>query len=187
MSERKRLDRRIRVVWTVGALIPAVLLGLVAGGLAIGRIGIAAAAVGAAALLLTVLALWVPGARWRSWSYELTETELIIRFGVVIRVERWLPRTRIQHVDIVGGPIERSLGLRQLVIYTAGTREADVTVPGLPAGEAEALRDDLLSWVATVQPVVDAPPVVEPVGVDLDRADDDPLLGEDDVERASEG
>lgn len=147
MTEPQPLDPRIRWVWTLGALIPAVIFGLVAGGLAIGGVPVAPPIVGGVAVLIAVLAASLPGARWRSWSYVLTDTELIIRYGVVIEIERWLPRTRIQHVDLIGGPIERSLGLRQLVIYTAGTREADVKVPGLPTTTAENLRAELLSWV----------------------------------------
>ena len=146
------LDPRIRTVWTVSSLVfPTVLL-LVAAGLGIAGVPIASWIVGAIALVLIALALTVPAARWRAWGYQLTDTELIIRFGVVVKVRRWLPRTRIQHVDIVGGPIERALGLRQIVIYTAGTREADVTVPGLREADAERLRSDLLSWVESTAP-----------------------------------
>ncbi len=152
MTERQMLDPRIRWVWITGAMIPAAVLALVTLGLAIGRVPLAPAITGAVALALAAIGAGLPGARWKSWSYQLTETELIIRFGVVFKVERWLPRTRIQHVDLIGGPIERSLGLRQLVIYTAGTREADVTVPGLPETVAIALRADLLSWVSAIDP-----------------------------------
>ena len=147
MVDAQQLDPRIRIVWTVGAVIPAVVLGMVALALAVANVPIAPPVVAGVALLVGIGAVLIPAARWRSWSYRLTDTELIVRFGVLIKVERWLPRTRIQHVDLIGGPVERSLGLRQLVIYTAGTREADVTVPGLPAPIAEELRDDLLSWV----------------------------------------
>ncbi len=156
MAEAHRLDPKIRVVWTVGSLIPIAVLALTSIALAVGGIPEAAIPVGAGALAFGALALWLPTARWRSWLYRLTDTELIIAFGVLVKVERWLPRTRIQHVDIVGGPIERALGLRQLVIYTAGTREADVTVPGLPQATAESLRDDLLSWVKSTRPPADA-------------------------------
>jgi membrane protein YdbS with pleckstrin-like domain len=154
-SETRRLDPRIRYVWMVGAIIPGVLMLAVAGGLAIADVPIAPWVLGGMGLTELTAGLLLPGARWRSWSYQLTDTELIIRFGVVVRVERWLPRTRIQHVDIIGGPIERSLGLRQIVIYTAGTREADVTVPGLRNDDAERLRAELLSWVKGTAPATD--------------------------------
>lgn len=165
------LDPRIRTVWTASALVLPSIMALVAIALAIGGVPIAPWIVGGVALILAVLAITVPPARWRSWGYELTDTELIIVFGVLIKVRRWLPRTRIQHVDIVGGPIERALGLRQIVIYTAGTREADVTVPGLREADAERLRSDLLSWVESTVPVTGSTDV-DDVAVDPDAASD---------------
>jgi membrane protein YdbS with pleckstrin-like domain len=157
------IDPRIRTVWTVGALIVPAVLTIAAAGMIVVDIPIVPWILATVAVVLIVLGIFVPSARWRSWGYRLTETELMIRFGVLIKVQRWLPRTRIQHVDIVGGPIERALGLRQIVIYTAGTREADVTIPGLQTMVAEQLRADLLSWVETTGPTVER---TEPSGID---------------------
>ncbi|MDH5295445.1 MAG: PH domain-containing protein, partial [Acidimicrobiia bacterium] len=141
------LDRRIRRVWMVGAVVPILIL---VGGSAIAWLAgvpLLAGLLVAMALLVGATVLWWVDARWKSWWYEMTPTELIIRFGVLFKVERWLPRTRVQHVDIVSGPLERMLGLSQIVIYTAGTREADVTVPGLATATAEAMRAELLAWI----------------------------------------
>jgi hypothetical protein len=149
------LDPRIRTVWTVAALIAPAVLTLVAAGMIFVGVPVVPWVLAVVAVILIFLGIFVPSARWRSWAYRLTDTELIIRFGVLIRVQRWLPRTRIQHVDIVGGPIERALGLRQIVIYTAGTREADVKLPGLQTEIAEQLRVDLLSWVTSTVPETD--------------------------------
>lgn len=162
MSGPRKLDPRIQLVWVAGALVPSAVLGLAALGLALGDIPVGAAAAAGPAVALALLgALW-PRARWRSWTYQITDTELIIRFGVVIHVERWLPRTRIQHVDIIGGPLDRALGLRQLVIYTAGTREADVAIPGLPQEVAEELRAELLSWSRPEEATGDDPDPLDP-------------------------
>lgn len=174
MSDWHPLDRRIRTVWTVSALVLPVILALLAAGLLMFRVPIVPWILGASSVVLITLALTFPAARWRSWGYLLTETELIIRFGVLIKVRRWLPRTRIQHVDIVGGPVERALGLRQIVIYTAGTREADVTVPGLRESDAEQLRADLLSWVESTAPPT--PPPVSNVAGDETPETHDPEI-----------
>lgn len=152
MEEERRLHPAIRWVWTVGSGIPALVV-------------VAGAAVVDVALpppfgVLTVPVLvvagaaawWLPALRYRSWGYTLRSHDLLLRFGVVTKVQRRVPRTRVQHVDLIGGPVERALGLRRLKIYTAGTREADVSIPGLPVAEAERLRDELLSWVAIRTP-----------------------------------
>ena len=67
-----------------------------------------------------------------------------------------------QYVDVVGGPIERSLGLRTLVVYTAGSGLLAVSVPGLPASDAEALRGELLAWSTGTGPTPAEP--TEPTG-----------------------
>jgi uncharacterized protein len=155
MSESTRLDPKIRYVWMAGALVPVGILAIATLGLLIGDVPVAPYITGGIALFAGVAALTMPVLRWRSWTYTLTPTELIVRFGVLVKVERWLPRTRIQHVDIIAGPIERTLGLSQIVIYTAGTREADVTVPGLPTDDATGLRAELLSWSQVSEESVD--------------------------------
>ena len=46
-------------------------------------------------------------------------------------------------MDTRTSPLQRWLGLSSLVIYTAGTRGADVEIPGLTADDAERLREEL--------------------------------------------
>jgi uncharacterized protein len=146
MPQVARLDPKVRYVWMVGALMPAFFFAVVTAGLLTAGVPVAPWITGGLAALIATIGLVAAPARWRSWGYLLTETELIVRFGVLVKSERWLPRTRVQYVDIVGGPIERALGLRQMTIYTAGTRVADLSIPGLPVQVAESLRDELLAW-----------------------------------------
>jgi membrane protein YdbS with pleckstrin-like domain len=54
-----------------------------------------------------------------------------------------VPFVRIQHVDTSRSPIERLVGLASTVVYTAGSRGADVSVPGLETGDADDLRERL--------------------------------------------
>nr|WP_284523288.1 PH domain-containing protein [Corynebacterium aquatimens] len=53
-----------------------------------------------------------------------------------------IPYGRIQFVDVESGPIARALGLKKLEIHTASTT-SNSDLPGLPAAEADALRDRL--------------------------------------------
>lgn len=95
-------------------------------------------------LILLGLAIWRLNTRYRNWSWQLTEQELIIDHGVVFKLTRVIPRIRVQHVDLTSGPLDRFFGLRSLAIYTAGTREADARIPGLSADRAEELRHALV-------------------------------------------
>ena len=95
------------------------------------------------ALVLVVLFLlgmvWV-ALRYRRWVYQVREDALYLERGVVTHVRTIVPYVRIQHVDTSRGPLERTLGLSTLVVYTAGSRGADVSIPGLTPDEARDLQ-----------------------------------------------
>ncbi|HUG39692.1 MAG TPA: PH domain-containing protein [Longimicrobiales bacterium] len=104
--------------------------------------GLLAFLAGAAAIVLAIL---VPPARHRAWGYRLRETDLYLRYGILIRTTSIVPHARIQHVDTRHGPIDRSLGLAAVVVYTAGTRGAIIAIPALEATTADGLRDRLVA------------------------------------------
>jgi membrane protein YdbS with pleckstrin-like domain len=63
---------------------------------------------------------------------------------LLFHVAHLLPLSRLQHVDLHRGPLERAFGLASLILHTAGTHEARITIPGLDADEAVRLRDRLV-------------------------------------------
>lgn len=85
-----------------------------------------------------------PAVEYRHTSYILDENGIEIRAGVVWRAVMSVPRSRVQHIDVSQGPIERAYGLGRLVIYTAGTDHSRVELGGLSHAVALALRDYLL-------------------------------------------
>ncbi|AZH25607.1 PH domain-containing protein [Haloplanus aerogenes] len=138
-----RLHPRIRVVWAGQAAVTAVVLTVV---------------VIVVDQLAVDLPIWVPPlvfllflvggvglalARYRVWRYEVRDDALYLERGVFTRVRTVVPFVRIQHVDSSRGPLERLIGLANTVVYTAGSRGADVTVPGLTPGGADDLRERL--------------------------------------------
>lgn len=96
---------------------------------------------GAAAAIALALFLWLPKRRYRAWAYRMDEDELRVHSGLMIRSSTIVPFGRVQHTDIVRGPLQRRYGLASLVLHTAGTRGAATVLPGLGAEEAEAMRD----------------------------------------------
>jgi membrane protein YdbS with pleckstrin-like domain len=91
-------------------------------------------------------------ARFDRWRYELQEDALYLERGVVTQVETAVPFVRVQHVDTQRGPIARLLGMASVVVYTAGSRGADVTIPGLAPDRAEALRNRLRQLAIESEP-----------------------------------
>lgn len=95
-----------------------------------------------AAALATFAEAW-PRRQFAHARYRLDPSSLEIARGVIWRTVICVPRTRVQHIDVSQGPLERSHGLGTLVVYTAGTTHARVALPGLAYGDALALRDQL--------------------------------------------
>ena len=73
----------------------------------------------------------------------MRDDDLYLERGVLTRVNTVVPFVRVQHVDTQRGPVERAVGLASVVVYTAGSRGADVTIPGLTPDRADALQEKL--------------------------------------------
>jgi membrane protein YdbS with pleckstrin-like domain len=87
-----------------------------------------------------------------SWRYGLDEDALELERGVFTKVDTAVPYVRIQHVDTQRDPLDRTLGLGKVVVYTAGSRGADVSVPGLTTEEARDLRNRLRDLAIESEP-----------------------------------
>lgn len=85
-----------------------------------------------------------PARAYRHSFYRVDDQGIEIRAGVYWRVVINVPRSRVQHIDVSQGPVERRFGLGKLVIYTAGTDHAKVELEGLEHGRALRIRDFLL-------------------------------------------
>lgn len=138
-TDRRTLSPLVQVQWAVPVLVLAAVAG--AGGwLLVLQVDLppVAAPLGAGAFAVLGL-VWVH-LRFRIWNYRLRDDALYLERGVLRHVRTVAPHVRIQHVDTSRGPIERALGLSTLVVYTAGSRGADVSVPGLTPEEAADLQ-----------------------------------------------
>ena len=138
----RSLDPRVRYVWGAQAVFTAVVVGAIVGaiGYALGRLLWPGAV---AFVVVALLAVAFAVARYRNWRYQVRSDSLFLDRGVLTRVRTVVPYVRIQHVDSNRGPVERSAGLASVVVYTAGSRGADVTIPGLTPEDAEELQERL--------------------------------------------
>ena len=93
---------------------------------------------------LAVLAYVWPPIEHRHARYRIDDELIEIQRGVVWRMSIAVPRSRVQHLDVTQGPLQRRFGLGVLVIYTAGTEHSQVTLDGLSHEVAQTLRDRLL-------------------------------------------
>ncbi len=140
-TDVRGVSGRVRIQWAirlfVGLAVLAVFGRLILSGLGAG-VDPRAAPAGAGVLGLLGL-VWVH-LRYRAWCYHLRDDALYLERGVITQVKTVAPHVRIQHVDTSRSPVERALGLSTLVVYTAGSRGADVSIPGLTPEEAGDLQ-----------------------------------------------
>ena len=144
-DQPRRLDPRVVRLWRTEALIWTVIL---AGGAAALQVAwgdevpfwIAGALV--LAFGLFHLTFWVQRS-YRAWAFEIRDSDVRLRHGVLWRRTSVVPHARIQHVDTRHGPLTRAYGLASIVLYTAGHTGASIEIPGLPMAEAESLRERL--------------------------------------------
>jgi membrane protein YdbS with pleckstrin-like domain len=94
-------------------------------------------------VLGVAFALWLGVKQYRYTYWRLDEDGLAIRRGRMWQRETRVPATRVQHLDIKRGPLQRRRHLSTLVVHTAGTRHSAVTLPHLDADDAQRLRDRL--------------------------------------------
>ena len=96
----------------------------------------------AVVLIGVVTAEVIAARRFRAWGYAERAEDLLVRRGVLVERLSVVPYGRMQFVDVVAGPLERRFGLATVRLHTAAAA-SDARVPGLPADEAERLRDRL--------------------------------------------
>lgn len=138
-TDRRSLDPLVRVQWAVWTTIGVIILSLILTTI-INALGGPPEAGALVFLGLLVLGMaWVIQ-RYRRWVFQIREDAIYLERGVLTHRRTLVPYVRIQHVDTSRSPLERALGLSTLVVYTAGSRGADVSIPGLTPEEARDLQ-----------------------------------------------
>jgi membrane protein YdbS with pleckstrin-like domain len=141
-TDRRSLASTVQIQWTIRIAILALVLGVIGGAiLSTVRVPMEFGLLGIGVFLGLGLA-WVV-LSYRVWIYQIRDDSLYLERGVVTHVRTIVPYVRIQHVDTSRSALERALGLSTLVVYTAGSRGADVSIPGLKPNEARDLQQRL--------------------------------------------
>ncbi|KAB7767092.1 PH domain-containing protein [Xanthomonas maliensis] len=96
-------------------------------------------------LTLTIAAVssWLAVKRQRLTRWKLDAQGLALQRGNLWQRQTHVPLTRVQHLDLRRGPIERAARLTTLVVHTAGSRLNAVALSGLDEHDAERLRERL--------------------------------------------
>lgn len=92
-------------------------------------------------LLFVFLAFYIAYFGFSQKMYQLREKDIIFRNGLWWKSETSVPFVRVQHSEVIQGPIERFFGLSRLKLFTAGGYTSDLSIPGLNPSMAEDLKD----------------------------------------------
>ncbi|AQS37836.1 hypothetical protein Sps_02684 [Shewanella psychrophila] len=101
--------------------------------------------------MLSVLGLifsainWLRYAHAKSIAFAVCDHELLMQKGIIWFKRISLPYTRLQHISLSQGPLERKFGLHTLKCFSAGSGSAEIELPGLESRTAEKLRQHLLA------------------------------------------
>ncbi len=149
------LPARARLLFVLGSTPMMALSGMLVGGM-IGKLSrltqnaslssdfaimLACAAVGL--MVGAIFGFWLGHKQFRHTYWRLDAEGLALRRGRMWQRETRVPITRVQHLDIKRGPLQRYRNLATLTVHTAGTRNNAVVVPNIDLGDAEYLRDRL--------------------------------------------
>ncbi len=106
---------------------------------------------GAPTILVPLLAVLViailPQRRYRRLRYRLTDRMLQSVHGWLVHTDTIVPFVRVQHLDVVRGPLDKLFGTASLIVHTAGTHNSIVTVAGLAPDRAAEIRDVIRAHV----------------------------------------
>ena len=135
------LKRKVLILWILQVTAVVAVLSLFTAGAIASKI--VPENVGLLPLLLEISGIAYMYFRYRNWSFELRNDHLFLDHGVFKRTRSMVPYVRVQHIDTQRTFFYRILGLSKVVVYTAGSKGADVTIPGLARDDASGIQEKL--------------------------------------------
>ncbi|MCF6262159.1 MAG: PH domain-containing protein [Xanthomonadales bacterium] len=97
-------------------------------------------------LLLAVLSIIFSYFSAKACSYRRGDFDLMFQRGLWWKKKTAVSFSRIQHIDLSHGPLERKFGLASLKFFTAGGAYSDLTIAGLAKADAETIRQHILDF-----------------------------------------
>lgn len=97
-----------------------------------------------------VAVVWIGWRMWRAprvfrrWGFAERDEDVYVTHGLWFRTLQCVPYGRMQLVQVASGPIEQRFGLATVQMITSSTA-GTVSIPGLRASDAAALRDRLIA------------------------------------------
>ncbi|MCH8556351.1 MAG: PH domain-containing protein [Balneolia bacterium] len=81
--------------------------------------------------------------QWMRFTYRVEDDELRIEYGLLVRKRSYIPRHRIQVIDISSGILQRMFGLVSLNVQTAGGGAEEARISALTIEDARWIKENL--------------------------------------------
>lgn len=98
-------------------------------------------------LIALILVIRIPMRRYSARGYQMSTDRLRVVRGVLMRSDTVVPFSRVQHIDVHQGPLERFFGIATLTLHTAGNHNASVALPGLGEPLAREMREEIRAHI----------------------------------------
>ncbi len=104
-------------------------------------------------LAAILFGLWFGGRAHHFHRWRLDDDGLSLCRGRLWQHEIWVPASRVQHLDIQSGPLQRRRKLANLIIHTAGSHANTIILPALDIEHAHYLHSVLAARIGQEQDV----------------------------------
>lgn len=98
-------------------------------------------------LIALALIIRIPARRYNARGYQISADRLRVVRGLLFRSDTVVPFSRVQHIDVHQGPIDRFFGIATLTLHTAGNHNAAVALPGLGEPLAREMREAIRAHI----------------------------------------
>ena len=98
-------------------------------------------------LILGLLHLALISRAFKLKGYAVRTKDISYKTGLFFKRHTTVPFSRIQHVEVRQGLLERYFDLAKLNVYTAGGQSSDLTIPGLHHEEANRLKAFIIGTI----------------------------------------
>lgn len=98
-------------------------------------------------LIALALIIRIPARRYHARGYQISADRLRVVRGLLWRSDTVVPFSRVQHIDVHQGPLDRFFGIATLTLHTAGNHNASVALPGLGEPLAREMREDIRAHI----------------------------------------
>ncbi|MEN8928364.1 MAG: PH domain-containing protein [Flavobacteriales bacterium] len=109
--------------------------------------GVVFLGIGLGVLLIVIGNLLLAKVFFKRKMYSLHDTNLAYKKGWLVSHLTVVPFSRIQHIEIDEGPLERFFNLATLSIYTAGDSGKDLKISGLTKEKSQEIKELITAYI----------------------------------------